>query len=383
MSFGALAFLNPWLLAALLALPVIYWLLRTVPPRPHQIEFPPTRILVGIENQEKTPAQTPWWLTLIRLLAAALVILALAEPVLNPIARSRARGHGPGRDRRRQRLGVRRALVGAHAHDRPPHRARPRARAGPSSSCRRPAPPRAFSCAHRGAGRRPLHRRRPQAAAVRARPPRGRRRTGEAAALSRRQAAPASSGSPTASTTTARRADFAEQAARRSPAAARSPSSRRAQRPRRSALTAGVGAERQARSAGAARRRRPARRLRARHLGPRPAAGRGAVQARIAGDDERDRSVRAAARAAQPGDARRDRRRALGGRRQPARRALAMAPRRRSSRATIREQAQPLLAPLYYIEKALQAVTPRSPSRQDSNLVAGIDDALSAERHPC
>ena len=34
MSFGALAFLNPWLLAALAALPLIYWLLRTVPPRP-------------------------------------------------------------------------------------------------------------------------------------------------------------------------------------------------------------------------------------------------------------------------------------------------------------------------------------------------------------
>ena len=34
MSFGALAFLNPWLLAALATLPIIYWLLRTVPPQP-------------------------------------------------------------------------------------------------------------------------------------------------------------------------------------------------------------------------------------------------------------------------------------------------------------------------------------------------------------
>ena len=34
MSIGALAFLSPWLLTALAALPVIYWLLRTVPPRP-------------------------------------------------------------------------------------------------------------------------------------------------------------------------------------------------------------------------------------------------------------------------------------------------------------------------------------------------------------
>ena len=84
MSLGALAFLNPWLLAGLAALPIIYWLLRTVPPRPRQVAFPATRILVGLENREKTPAQTPWWLMLIRMLAAALVIFALAEPILNP-----------------------------------------------------------------------------------------------------------------------------------------------------------------------------------------------------------------------------------------------------------------------------------------------------------
>ncbi len=59
MSLGALAFLSPWLLTGLVALPIIYWLLRTVPPRPRQIEFPATRILVGIENREKTPDKTP------------------------------------------------------------------------------------------------------------------------------------------------------------------------------------------------------------------------------------------------------------------------------------------------------------------------------------
>ena len=95
MGLSALAFLNPWLLTALAALPLIYWLLRTVPPRPRQIEFPPTRILVGMENKEKTPAKTPWWLLLIRLLAAALVIFALAEPVLNPQAQSAIKGTGP------------------------------------------------------------------------------------------------------------------------------------------------------------------------------------------------------------------------------------------------------------------------------------------------
>lgn len=96
MSFAGLAFLNPWLLAALATLPVIYWLLRAVPPRPATVEFPPTRILVGLEHEEKTADKTPWWLTLIRLLAAALVILGLAEPVLNPSHdKAAATGSGP------------------------------------------------------------------------------------------------------------------------------------------------------------------------------------------------------------------------------------------------------------------------------------------------
>jgi len=95
MTLGPIAFLSPWLLAGLLALPVIWWLLRTIPPRPRRIEFPPTRILVGIENREKTPAQTPWWLTLIRMAAAALVILALADPVLNPNSEKALSGSGP------------------------------------------------------------------------------------------------------------------------------------------------------------------------------------------------------------------------------------------------------------------------------------------------
>src|SRR4029453_6931089 len=95
MTLGPIAFLSPWLLAGLLALPVIWWLVRTVPPRPQRPEFPPPPIPGGIENREKTPAKTPWWLTLIRMMAAALVILALAEPVLNPNRSSALTGSGP------------------------------------------------------------------------------------------------------------------------------------------------------------------------------------------------------------------------------------------------------------------------------------------------
>ncbi|MEM1306802.1 MAG: DUF4159 domain-containing protein, partial [Pseudomonadota bacterium] len=95
MSIGALTFLSPWLLAGLVALPIIDWLLRTVPPRPRQIAFPATRILAELENVERTPDKTPWWLMLIRLIAAALVILALAQPILNPDRSLSIGGSGP------------------------------------------------------------------------------------------------------------------------------------------------------------------------------------------------------------------------------------------------------------------------------------------------
>jgi hypothetical protein len=79
-----LAFAQPLVLAALVALPALWWLLRLVPPRPRRIAFPPTRMLFDIAPREETPARTPWWLTLLRLTLAALVILAAAGPMWNP-----------------------------------------------------------------------------------------------------------------------------------------------------------------------------------------------------------------------------------------------------------------------------------------------------------
>jgi hypothetical protein len=79
-----LSFAEPMLLLGLLSLPVLWWLLRVMPPRPRRIEFPPTRLLFDIAPKEETPSRTPWWLTLLRLMAAALVILAAAGPIWNP-----------------------------------------------------------------------------------------------------------------------------------------------------------------------------------------------------------------------------------------------------------------------------------------------------------
>ncbi|MGX7874326.1 DUF4159 domain-containing protein [Mesorhizobium sp. ORM6] len=84
MSWLPLSFGAPMVLWGLLALPVIWWLLRLTPPKPRTEIFPPLKILARVLKREETPQQSPWWLTLLRLLMAALVVAALAEPVFNP-----------------------------------------------------------------------------------------------------------------------------------------------------------------------------------------------------------------------------------------------------------------------------------------------------------
>ena len=84
MSFLPLSFGFPAILFGLAALPAIWWLLRLTPPKPRSEVFPPLAILARVTRKEETPRRSPWWLTLLRLAMAALVIFALAEPVLNP-----------------------------------------------------------------------------------------------------------------------------------------------------------------------------------------------------------------------------------------------------------------------------------------------------------
>src|SRR5438874_325531 len=92
LALGSLAFVSPWLLVALAALPIIWWLLRVTPPAPRRIAFPAIRLLLGLVPREETPARTPLWLILLRMLLAALVILAVAHPLLNPQARLASTG---------------------------------------------------------------------------------------------------------------------------------------------------------------------------------------------------------------------------------------------------------------------------------------------------
>ncbi|MGQ0677958.1 MAG: BatA domain-containing protein, partial [Rhodospirillales bacterium] len=83
-NLGFIAFASPWVLTALAALPLLWLLLRVIPPAPRRIRFPALALLLGLKQREETPRSTPWWLILLRLTIAALVILALARPLLNP-----------------------------------------------------------------------------------------------------------------------------------------------------------------------------------------------------------------------------------------------------------------------------------------------------------
>lgn len=84
LTLGPLAFTAPWLLLGLIALPVLWVLLRAVPPAPIRRRFPGVALLLGLTDDETETDKTPWWLLLLRMLAIAAVIIGFAGPVLNP-----------------------------------------------------------------------------------------------------------------------------------------------------------------------------------------------------------------------------------------------------------------------------------------------------------
>ena len=95
MTLGPFLFLAPLALLALVALPVIWWILRATPPMPQEAALPSLRLLEGIEPSEETPAHTPWWILLLRLAAAALAIIGLSGPIYAPGTQADTGEDGP------------------------------------------------------------------------------------------------------------------------------------------------------------------------------------------------------------------------------------------------------------------------------------------------
>ncbi|MBC2834176.1 DUF4159 domain-containing protein [Paragemmobacter straminiformis] len=90
---GPVGFTAPVLLLGLIALPVLWFLLRAVPPAPIRRRFPGVALLLGLTDDQVETDRTPWWLLLLRMLAIAAAIIAFAGPVLHP--EQRKAGNGP------------------------------------------------------------------------------------------------------------------------------------------------------------------------------------------------------------------------------------------------------------------------------------------------
>ena len=93
LTLGPLGFTAPWLLLGLIVLPILWLLLRAVPPAPIRRRFPGVALLLGLQDEDNEADKTPWWLLLLRMLAVAAVIIGFAGPVLNP--QDRVPGDGP------------------------------------------------------------------------------------------------------------------------------------------------------------------------------------------------------------------------------------------------------------------------------------------------
>jgi len=89
----AFTFLYPLILGALLLLPLIWWLLRIIPPAAKRVQLPSLRFLHDLDQKNPPVQKTPWWILLLRLLMLALLIIGLAHPVINP--QENLEGSGP------------------------------------------------------------------------------------------------------------------------------------------------------------------------------------------------------------------------------------------------------------------------------------------------
>ena len=92
-TIGPVGFGAPLLLLGLVLLPILWLLLRAVPPAPVKRMFPGVALLLGLSDDETQTDRTPWWLLLLRMAAIAAAIIGFAGPILNP--KTDAGGDGP------------------------------------------------------------------------------------------------------------------------------------------------------------------------------------------------------------------------------------------------------------------------------------------------
>ncbi len=79
-----MSFANPLVLLGLLALPLIVWLLRAMPPKPVRQVFGGMFFLERLATPKRKPVRTPPIILILRLLAFTCLLIGLAGPILGP-----------------------------------------------------------------------------------------------------------------------------------------------------------------------------------------------------------------------------------------------------------------------------------------------------------
>lgn len=81
---GPVTFASPWLLSAIAAVAPMWFLLKTIPPKPREVILPTLRLLFGLSAQRQQPAQMPLWQKILKLSIPAAFIVGAAQPQWKP-----------------------------------------------------------------------------------------------------------------------------------------------------------------------------------------------------------------------------------------------------------------------------------------------------------
>jgi len=91
-SLGALSFFTPLAFAGFIILPLVWWIVRLTPPRPHRVRFPAIRLLAQVTTRHRSSRSFPWWLLVLRLVMVAMLVTGAATPVYNPSSAMQSNG---------------------------------------------------------------------------------------------------------------------------------------------------------------------------------------------------------------------------------------------------------------------------------------------------
>ncbi|MDC0651841.1 BatA domain-containing protein [Alphaproteobacteria bacterium] len=85
---NTLAFTNYYALLGLLALPLIFLIIKALPPSPKKMFFSSFYLINKLEKTSVTKNNIPFWLLIYRIILITLIVLFFSKPYLNSTAKT-------------------------------------------------------------------------------------------------------------------------------------------------------------------------------------------------------------------------------------------------------------------------------------------------------